>query len=106
MNQLSSSLLLVASLAACTHGKAGTSGDGNDAGAFGTNVDAFTGPVGPDPTGPDLTCFTQPVLPPPTTAVNPMVLAGQVVEYTTAGITPVDAADVALFRAGQPIVLA
>lgn len=99
MNQLSCSLILVALLTACSHDPGTASGQ--DAGPLGTNIDAFGSPVGPD-----LTCFTQPVAPPPTTAVNPMVLAGQLVEYTTAGVTPVDAADIALFRAGQPVVLA
>jgi hypothetical protein len=99
MKQLSL-LILLAPLAACSH--AATAGD-SDAGASdddGADVDAST------PAGPDLSCLSQPQPAPPTTAVDPMVLAGRVVEFTTAGMTPVDAAEVALFRAGQPVVLA
>ncbi len=99
MNYLSS-LILLAPLAACS--AAGTGGAVDpDAGGSGdgVGVDAST------PVGPDLSCLSQPQ-PSPTTAVDPMVLAGRVVELTTAGVTAVDAADVALFRAGQPIVLA
>ena len=35
-----------------------------------------------------------------------MMLGGSIVEVTTAGVTPVDDVDVALFRAGEPVVLA
>lgn len=101
MKQLSS-LILVAPLAACSTAAGGLEPDAG-AGADddgGAEVDAAT------PAGPDLSCLPQTQLPPPTTAVDPMVLAGRVVEFTTAGTTPVDGADVALFRAGQPVVLA
>jgi hypothetical protein len=100
MNQLSS-LILVATLAACSHDPSGNTVDDVDAGGggiVGGNLDAL------GPAGPNLTCLNLP--PPPAAAPNPMLLAGQIVEYTTAGITPVDAADVTLFRAGQPVALA
>lgn len=97
--KLSSSLILLVPLAACSTAKGGgATADDPDAGAT-ADLDA------PTPAGPDLSCLSQPPSP-PTTAVDPMVLAGRVVEFTTAGVTPVDAADVALFRAGQPTVLA
>lgn len=101
MKQLSS-LILLAPLAACSTAASDAAGD-PDAGASddgGADVDALT------PVGPDLTCLSQPQPSPPTTAVNPMVLAGRVVEYTTAGVTHLDDAEVSLFRAGQPVVLA
>lgn len=103
------SLILLAPLAACSTAASGTADD-PDAG-FDDSVaeDGGTDDTDGDPTtpvGPDLSCLTQPQPPPPTTAVNPMVLAGQVVELTTVGTTHVDAADVALFRAGTPVVLA
>jgi hypothetical protein len=98
-----SSLILVVPLAACSTAASDATGDPDaglsDDGAA-VDVDAST------PVGPDLSCLSQPQPPPPATAVDPMVLAGRVVEFTTAGMTPVDAADVALFRAGQPVVLA
>lgn len=102
MKQLSS-LILLAPIAACSTAAGGLAPDAGAGAADddgGADLDAAT------PAGPDLSCLSTTQLPPPTTAVNPMVLAGQVVELTTAGTTPVDAADVALFRAGQPVVLA
>ena len=101
MKQLSSLILLVP-LAACSHDASDAGDDtvpSDDAGVTG-DVDAGA------PVGPDLSCMLQPHPPPPTTAVDPMTLAGRVVEFTTAGVTTVDAADVALFVAGQPTVLA
>lgn len=106
MNKLSSLILLLAApLAACSHHASDddTSNTALDAGEGGVpsgNLDAFGSPAGPD-----LTCLNQPT-PASSATPNPMLLAGQVVEYTTAGVTPVDAADIALFRAGQPVVLA
>lgn len=98
------SLILLAALVGCSTAASDATGDpdagASDDGAVGVDVDAAT------PVGPDLSCLSQPPPPPPTTAVDPMVLAGRVVELTTAGLTPLDAADVALFRAGQPVVLA
>src|SRR3954467_5582302 len=51
----------------------------------------------PQPVDPDLGCV---VTPPSAIAVDPMVLGGNIVEVTTTGVTPVNDADVALFRAG------
>jgi hypothetical protein len=95
---------LLAPVAACT-GAASGAADDPDAGASddgGADVDGDAA----TPAGPDFSCLIQPLPTPPTTAVDPMVLAGRVVEFTTAGVTSVGAADVALFRAGQPTVLA
>ena len=100
MTQLSSLILLAPLLAACS-GDPGDAAGAPDAGSSddgGADVDAQT------PVGPDLTCLSQP--PPPTMVVDPMTLAGHLVELTTTGVKPVDAADIALFRAGQPVVLA
>lgn len=58
----------------------------------------------PTPVDPDLGCVSQP--PPATTAVDPIVLAGHVSGVALTGLSPVDNADVALFRAGEPVVLA
>src|SRR5690606_1360048 len=100
-----SSLILLVPLAACS--TAASDVDEPDAG-FDDGAGDDDGSDGDPstPVGPDLSCLSQTPPPPPTTAVNPMVLSGRVVELTTVGVTHVDAADVALFRAGQPVVLA
>jgi hypothetical protein len=109
MNQLSS-LILVATLAACSPDPSGTDLDAGAGGIVGGNLDALgpavdldaSGPAGP---GPNLSCLSQPP-PPPGAAPNPMLLAGQLVEYTTVGVTPVAAADIALVRVAQSSVVA
>ncbi|HEX5063050.1 MAG TPA: hypothetical protein VFV99_26930 [Kofleriaceae bacterium] len=98
-------LILLAPLAACSHATSDIGGD-LDAGADDGSDNGSADVDAPAPVGPDLTCLSQPQPMPPTIAVDPMVLAGRVVEFTTSGVTPVDAADVVLFVAGQPTVLA
>jgi len=103
MKQLSSLILLVPlAAAACSHDASDAGDDtvppSSDDAGVNTDVDA--------PGGPNLSCLLTPHPPPPAIAVDPMVLAGRVVELTTAGVTTVDAADVALFVAGEPTVLA
>jgi hypothetical protein len=97
MTKLSSLILLLAPLVACSSdpGAAENPDAGVDGGDF--VVDP------PTPVDPDLGCVNQPVS---NTAVDPIVLAGTVAGVTLAGPSPVDAADVALFRAGEPTVLA
>lgn len=98
MRQLSSLILLLAPLVACSSDPA--SGTGDD----GTSVDGGTFVVDPPtPVDPDLGCVNQPVS---NTAVDPITLAGTVAGVTLGGPSPVDAADVVLFRAGEPTVLA
>lgn len=88
------STLLAVALAACTSSPAAGPPDaGFDPGTVeGTPV-----------TGPDFGCFTHP---PQTVAVDPMTLAGTALAVTLTGTAPVDGVDLALFRAGQPVVLA
>lgn len=57
----------------------------------------------PTPVDPDLGCVTQPAT---TIAPDPIVLAGSVAGVSIAGVSPVDAAQVDLFRAGEPVMLA
>jgi hypothetical protein len=96
------SLILLAPLAACSGDPGGAAGapDAGTSDDGGADVDAST------PAGPDLSCLSQPPPSPPTMVVDPMTLAGRLVELTTTGVKPVGAAEVALFRAGQPVVLA
>lgn len=95
--QQPSSLILLAALVGC-------GGSASDA-----TVDAGPDPSGDvdtdgvDPVGPDLACVAPP---PQMVAVDPMTLGGTVVALTLTGIAPVADAEVKLFRAGQPIVLA
>src|SRR5688500_8586580 len=100
MKQLSSLILLAA---ACSGDAVGGS---PDAGTTEVTDGGAGEPDAPLPVEPDLSCLSQPPSP-PTMAVNPMVLGGRVLAFTTTGgPMPVDAADVALFRAGQGVVLA
>lgn len=97
MKQLSLLIALATPLMACSSDPGGADdGAGVDGGDF--VVDP------PMPVDPDLGCISQP--PPTTTAVDPIVLAGSVAGVSLAGLSPVDAADVVLFRAGEPTVLA
>ena len=98
MRKLSSLILLLAPLVACSSDPgAGVDPDGD-------SVDAGTFVVDPPmPVDPDLGCVNQPIS---NTAVDPIVLAGTVSALTLGGSSPVDAADVVLFRAGEPTVLA
>ena len=97
-----SSLILLAPLAACSGDPVG---GGPDAGSDVTDGDAAA-PDAALPVEPDLSCFNLPPPAPPTTAVNPIVLGGRLMAFTTTGPMPVAAADIALFRPGQPVVLA
>lgn len=97
-----SSLILLAPLAACSGDPAGA-GSPPDAGASDDSSVAVVDAPAP-PVGPDLSCLWP--QPPAMTAVDPMTLAGRVLAFTTTGPMPVDAAEIALFRAGQPVVLA
>ena len=102
MRQLSFLILLAAPVMACSSSPSGGADDGDGVdGGNGVVVDPPT-PVGPD-VEPDFGCKNQP---PTVNAVDPIVLAGKVTGVTLAGLSPVDAADVALFRAGEPVVLA
>ena len=97
VNKLSSLILL---LAACSSAPAGGGADDGD----GVEPDAGTFVVDPPtPVDPDLGCVTQPV---GTVAVDPIELGGTVAGVTLGGPSPVDAADVTLFVAGAPTVLA
>jgi hypothetical protein len=110
MNQLSSLIFVATTLAACSPDPSDTDLDADAGGIVGGNLDALgpavdldaSGPGGP---GPNLSCLNQPT-PPPGAVPNPMLLAGQLVEYTTAGVTPVAAADIALVRVAQSSVVA
>jgi hypothetical protein len=99
VNKLSSLIVLLAPLVACSSDP----GSGVDPGD-GAEVDAGTFVVDPpSPVDPDLGCTNQPV---GTIAVDPIVLGGTVAGLTLGGPAPVDAADVTLFVAGAPTVLA
>jgi hypothetical protein len=100
-----SSLIFLAPLVAACGGDAVSNGP--DAGSSDVSTELDAGDVdAAAPVGPDLSCLAQPALPPPTVAVNPMMLGGRLIAFTTTGPQPVDAADIALFRAGQAVVLA
>jgi hypothetical protein len=90
------SLSFLVALGACSSAPAG---GGVDASA---PIDPGT-VSGTPVTGPDFACLTHP---PQTVAVDPMSLGGTALAITMTGMTPVDAADLALFRAGTPEVIA
>lgn len=97
MKQLSS-LILLAPLVACASSPVDATPDaGVDQGSGDVDTD------GTQPIGPDLACVVNPQ---PTTAPEPMILSGKVAALGLTGASPVADAEVALFRAGQPIVLA
>lgn len=97
MKQLSS-LILLAPLVGCASSPVDATPDaGVDQGSGDVDTD------GTQPVGPDLACVVNPQ---PTTAPEPMILSGQVAALGLTGASPVPDVEVALFRAGQPIVLA
>jgi hypothetical protein len=97
MNKTSS--LIAVALAACSSAPAG--GGGVDS-SVGDPVDPGT-VSGTPVSGPDFACLSHP---PQTIAVDPMTLAGTVQAVTMTGTTPVGAAELQLFHAGTPDVLA
>jgi hypothetical protein len=90
---------LLIAVAGCTSTPPAGASDASipDVGANGTVV------VPPDGHRPNFTCATQPA---PSVADDPITLSGAVETIAMNGtLQPVDAAEVALFRAGQPVVL-
>lgn len=63
-----------------------------------------SGTAEPPPAGPDFVCLSHQ---PPTTALDPLSVAGTVESMTMSGaLVPVDAVELQVFRAGEPVVLA
>lgn len=63
-----------------------------------------SGTAEPEPAGPDFVCLSHQ---PPTTALDPLSVAGTVESMTMSGaLVPVDGVELQVFRAGEPVVLA